>query len=88
MRVRLHSENSETMLCFLKGRLTNIPRRHHLADGQLSSLYAPSPSFSSFGASDVLRYSSCLFECTLTTVCKLPEYRSRRKYMYVHFVTI
>ena len=39
---------------FLKRRLTNIPRCHRLADGQLSSLYAPSPSFSSFGAASVM----------------------------------
>ena len=32
---------------FRKRRLTNIPRRHRLADGQLSSLYAPLPSLSS-----------------------------------------
>ena len=30
------------------------PRRHHLADGPLSSLYAPSPSLSSFGAASVM----------------------------------
>ena len=30
------------------------PRRHHLADGHLSSLYRPSPSFSSFGAAFVM----------------------------------
>ena len=30
------------------------PRRHHLADGPLSSLYAPSPSLSSFGAASVI----------------------------------
>ena len=30
------------------------PRRHHLADGPLSSLYAPSPSFSSIGAASVM----------------------------------
>ena len=35
---------------FRKRRLTNTPRRHRLADGHFSSLYRPSPSFSSFGA--------------------------------------
>ena len=30
------------------------PRRHHLADGPLSSLYAPSRSLSSFGAASVM----------------------------------
>ena len=39
---------------FRKRRLTNTPRRHRLADGQLSSLYAPLPSFSSFGAASVM----------------------------------
>ena len=33
-----------------KRGLTNTPRRRCLADGQLSSLYLTSPSFSSFGA--------------------------------------
>ena len=40
--------------CFRKRRLTNTPRRHRLADGQLSSLYAPLPSFSSFGAASMM----------------------------------
>ena len=30
------------------------PRRHRLADGQLSSLYPPWPSFTSFGAASVM----------------------------------
>ena len=34
---------------FRKRRLTNTTRRHRLAHGQLSSLYLPSLSFSSFG---------------------------------------
>ena len=43
---------------FLKRRLTNTPRRYRLANGQLSSLYAPSPSFRSFGAASVMLYCS------------------------------
>ena len=39
---------------FRKRRLTNTPRRHRLADGQLSLVYPPSPSFSSFGAASVM----------------------------------
>ena len=39
---------------FLKRRLTNTPGYRRLADGQLSSLYPPSPSFSSFGAASVM----------------------------------
>ena len=69
--VRLHSENSEPTMWFSQTTPDehNL-RRHRTAlriDGQLSSLYAPSPSFSSFGAAcDVLFRSSCLFERTLT----------------------
>ena len=40
--------------CFLKRRLTNAPRRRHPSDGQLSSLYPTSLSFSSFGAARVM----------------------------------
>ena len=40
--------------CFPKRRLTNTRRRHRLADGHLSSLYPPSPSFSLFGAASVM----------------------------------
>ena len=40
--------------CFLKPRLTYTPRRHRLADGQLSSLHPLSPSFSPFGAAAVM----------------------------------
>ena len=39
---------------FRKRRLTKTPRRHRLADGQLSSLYAPLPSLSSMGAASVM----------------------------------
>ena len=53
--------------CFRKRRLTNTPRRHRVADGQLSSSYAPLPCFSLFGAAscDVLFRSSCLLERTV-----------------------
>ena len=43
---------------FLKRRLTSTPRRHRLADGRLSSLHPPSPSFSSFGAASVMLWCS------------------------------
>ena len=58
------------------------PRRHRLADGELSSLCRPSPSFSSFGAASdgVMFRSSCLFEQTLTAVWALPEYQNCCKY--------
>ena len=38
----------------LKRRRTNTPRRRRLADSQHSSLYSPSPSCSSFGATSVM----------------------------------
>ena len=38
----------------IKRCLTNTPRRHRVADGQLSSPYPPSPSFSLFGAVSVM----------------------------------
>ena len=44
---------------FSQTTLTNTPRRRHPADGQLSSIYPTSPSFSSFGAACV-------------TLCRLP----------------
>ena len=41
--------------CYIiKRHLANTPRRHRLADGQLSSLYPPSPRFSSLGAASVM----------------------------------
>ena len=40
--------------CFLKQRLTNTPRCRRLANGELSSLYPPSPNFTSFGAASVM----------------------------------
>ena len=39
---------------FLRRRLTITPQRHRLADDQLSSLYPPSLSFSSFGTASVM----------------------------------
>ena len=39
---------------FLKRRLKNAPRRFRLAHGQLSSIYPPSPSFSSFDAASMM----------------------------------
>ena len=40
--------------CCLKRCLTSTPRRHRLADGQLSSRYRPSPIVSSFGAASAM----------------------------------
>ena len=52
--VRLHSENSEHTMLIYQRFLRNTPRRQRLADGQLSSLYPPSPNFSSLGAASVM----------------------------------
>ena len=77
------TQKAPNLRCLLERRPTNTPRRHRLADGQLSSLYARSLSFSSFWRRlcDVVLFHSCLFEHTLMAVCVLPEYRSGRKYM-------
>ena len=70
------TQKTPNLPCFLKRRLTNTPRRDRLADGQLSSLHPPSPSFSSFGAASVIAIPLLLplREDTLTAVCVLPEY--------------
>ena len=55
VRVSACTQKNPNLRCgFLKRRLTNSLRRHRLADGQLSSLYAPSPIFSSFGVASVI----------------------------------
>ena len=76
------TQNTPNLQCwFLKRRLTNTPRRHRLADGQLSSLYPPSSSFRSFDAGSVMcSPAPPVSSSTLTAVCVLPEYRSGRKY--------
>ena len=52
--VRLHSENSEPTILISQTTPDEHPRRHRLADGQLSSFYPASPRFSSFGAASVM----------------------------------
>ena len=72
--------------------MTNTPRSHRLADGQLSSLYGPLPSFSSFGAASVV----CCFARPASSIGPLrlsviPEDQIGRKYnihLFVDFVTI
>ena len=44
--------------------MTNTPRRYRLADGQILSLYPPSPSYSSFGAASVLLCCSAPPACS------------------------
>ena len=51
---------------FLKRRLKNTFRRHRLADGQLSSLYPPSPSFNSFDTASVMLCCSPPPACSST----------------------
>ena len=64
---------------FRKRRLTNTPRRHRLADGQISSLYTPPPSFSSFGAASVMVCCSAR-PASSSAPSVLPEDRIGRKY--------
>ena len=80
-----HQQNSffRSLRCgFVKWRLTNTPRRHRLADGQLSSLYAPPPSSSSFGAASVMMCCSARPASSSTPLrpCVLPEDRIGLKY--------
>ena len=67
---------------FRKRRLTNTPRRHRLADGQLSSLYAPLPSFSSFGAASVMMCCSAR-PASSSAPSVLPEDRIGRNIIYI-----
>ena len=46
--------------------MTNTPRRDRLADGQVSSLYPPLTSFSSFGAAPVMLCCPALPACSST----------------------
>ena len=50
----LSLRNSEPTKWFSQMTPDEHPRRHHLADGPLSSLYAPSPGLSSSGAASVM----------------------------------
>ena len=86
---------------FLERRLTNTPRRHRLADGQLSSLSRPScrwpalitlPTLAKFQlvwhrlCDIVLFRSSCLFEHTLVYYPSISL--SSIQGAFKHFVTI
>ena len=53
------------------------PRRYRLADGPLSSLYAPSPSLSSFGAAFVMMCCSAR-PASLSAPSVLPKDRIGR----------
>ena len=58
------------------------PRRHRLADGALSSLYAPSPSLSPFGAASVMKCCSTR-PASSSAPSVLSEDRTGRNRMYI-----
>ena len=89
MCIRVYaSANSERTMWFVKRRLTNTPRCHRLADGQLS-FNAP-PSFSSFGAASANMCCSARpdYSSARLRPSFLPEDRIGREYTFVDFVTI
>ena len=57
-------------------------QRHYLADGPLSSFYAPSPSLSSFGAASVIMSCSARPACS-SAPSRLPEDRIGRNIIYI-----
>ena len=70
----LSLRNSEPTRLFSPLTSDEHPRRHELADGPLSSLYAPSPSLNSFGAaSEMMCCSACPASSRASSV--LPEDR-------------
>ena len=77
--VRMLSENSEPTRWFSQTTPDEHPRRHRLADGQLSSLYAPLPSFSSFGVASVMMCCSTR-PASSSAPSVVPEDRVGRKY--------
>ena len=58
------------------------PRRHHLAGGPLSSLYAPSPSLSSFSAASVMMCCSAR-PASSSAPSVLPKDRISRNIIYI-----
>ena len=78
----LSLRNSERTRWFTQITPDEHPRRHVLADGLLSSLYAPSLSLSSFGAASVMMFcSACPASSGVLSV--VPEDRIGRNIMYV-----
>ena len=73
---------SEPTMWFSQMMPDEHPRRHHLADGPLSSLGAPSPSFSSFGAASVMMCCSAR-PASSSAHSVLPEDRIGRSIIYV-----
>ena len=77
----LSLRNSEPTRWFSRMTPDEHPRRHHLADGPLSSLYAPSPSLSSFGAASVMMCCSAR-PASSRAPSVLPEDRVGRNIIY------
>ena len=73
---------SEPTMWFSQMMPDEHPRRHHLADGPLSSLYAPSPSLSSFGAASVMMCCSAR-PASSSAPSVLPEDRIGRNTLYI-----
>ena len=80
--VSAHSEALNLRGGFRKMTPDEHPRRHHLADGPLSSLYAPLLSLSSFGAAFVTMCCSARPASSRTPLrpCVLPVDRIGLKY--------
>ena len=74
--------NSEPTRWFSLMTPDEHPRRHHLADGPLSSLYALSPSLSSFGAASAMMCCSAR-PASSSAPSVLPEHRIRRNIIYI-----
>ena len=73
----LSLRSSEPTRWFSQMTPDEYPRRHHLADGPLSSLCAPSPSLSSFGATSVVMCCSSR-PASSSALSVLPEDRIGR----------
>ena len=80
--VSAHSEALNLRGGFRKMTPDEHPRRHHLADGPLSSLYAPLLSLSSFGAAFVTMCCSAR-PASSSAPSVLPEDRSGRSIIYI-----
>ena len=78
----LSLRSSEPTRWFSQMTRDEHPRCHHLADGPLSSLYAPSPSLSSFGAASVMMCCSAR-PASSSAPSVLPEDRIGRNTIYV-----
>ena len=80
--VRLANRRSEPTRWFSQMTPDEHPRRHHLADGPLSSLCSPLPSLSSFGAASVAMCCSAR-PASSSAPSVPPEDRIGRNIMYI-----